>query len=70
MNKEIGIVAVHVGNRWALTDDGQYLHICDLYDEYGEETQEPEIAVAGVCKCEGGWITLDFDEFEEVENLH
>ena len=70
MNKEIGIVAIHVGNRWALTDDGERLHICDLYDEFGEETNEPDNAVVGVCKYADGWITLDFGDFEEVDNFH
>lgn len=70
MTREIAIVAVHLGNRWALTDNGKCLYISDLFDEFGEETKNPDKAVAGVCECPGGWITLNFAEFQEVEYLH
>ena len=70
MNKEIAVVAVHIGNRWAVTDEGKRLYISDFYDEFGEETKNPDRAVTGVCECPGGWITLDFNEFQEVDYLH
>lgn len=70
MSMTIGITLVHVDNRWALTDTGECLHIEDLYDADGVETDDADIAVCGVAPCKGGFVTIDFSEFEEVDCYH
>ena len=70
MSKETNVVAVNLWSRWALTEAGTCLYITDFYDEYGEDTSDPEQAVAGMCQCAEGWLTINFADFQEVESLH
>lgn len=70
MTDMITITAVHIGNRWALTDNNECLKICDLYDADGVETDDCELAVCGVARCPGGFVTIDFTQFEEVDFCH
>ena len=70
MNENVNVVAVHVANRWALTESGLCLYISDFFDDQGEDTSDPEQAVVGICKCSDGWLTINLNEFQEVDYLH
>lgn len=70
MGKAVNIVAVNVWNRWALTEAGTCLYISDFFDEWGEDTSDPERAVVGICQCAEGWLTIDFADFGEADYLH
>lgn len=70
MADTIEITAVNVQHRWAITAKNECLVISDLYDADGAETHDFERAVCGVAKCPGGYITINFAEFEEVDCYH
>ena len=70
MGNHVTIVAINVSERWAVTKEGLCLHISDMFDEFGVETNNPDLAVAGVAEAACGWVTIDFEEFEDVDAYH
>ena len=70
MTNEIELVAVNVANRWALTVNGDCLYISEFFDEFGDDTLDPDEAVCGICECSDGWICVDFNQFQRVVDYH
>jgi LDH2 family malate/lactate/ureidoglycolate dehydrogenase len=53
----VRIEAINLGRRLALTDTGEQLPITDMFDEDGDETDDPDKAVAVIIKAgEDHWI--------------
>lgn len=64
---EISIVAVSLGQKIAITDDGEQIELTDFYDEDGDEIDDPTEAVVVVGKVpSGGWCTIDMREFVDA----
>lgn len=57
--------AVNIRQRLALTEDQQVIPITNLIDAYGDETENPEEAVAFVCgpTMDGKWISDDIESY-------
>lgn len=63
------VVAVNVGRREAVLDDDTVIPITNLLDDEGEETDDPEEAVAAVaCEAEDRWHTIDLRDFTRDVN--
>jgi hypothetical protein len=62
------IVAVNRAERFALTDSGDICPITNLFDAFGDETDDASDAVAAVARIDADhWFTIDLTQFEPVE---
>ena len=58
------IISVNVPQRIALTDEGQTVELESLFDEFGDETDDTDIAVAAAGPLpDGRWFSLDLRLF-------
>ena len=53
--------------RFALTDRGEVCQITNLFDAYGDETDDPFEAVAAVAELDAShWFSIDLTQFENA----
>lgn len=61
------IVAVNRAKRLALTDRGEVCPLTNLFDAYGDETDDPIEAIAAVAKLDADhWFSIDLTQYETV----
>ena len=54
--------------RVAIMEDGQELPVTNMFDGFGEETDDVDDAVSCVAgpDADGMWVSIDFTEMEKV----
>lgn len=61
---EIDVEAINLGRRQALLSTGAVVNITQFFDEDGDETNDPEFALAMVIKLpDGRWWTGDVSSY-------
>lgn len=62
------IWAVNVLARAALTNDDRLCTITNMFDDRGEETNDPTEAVAAVAQLDDEtWFSIDLRQFDKVQ---
>lgn len=61
------VVAVNLGKRIALLDDGSVIPITDMLDADGDITDDPEDAVTAVAGADAEWLAFSLCDFEYRE---
>lgn len=61
------IAAINLSNKTAVLDDGVTVVIDQMFDQDGDETDDPDIAVSAVVPLpDGRWAVVLLDEYEGV----
>jgi len=61
------VVAVNRALGFVLTDDGDVCPITNMFDAFGDETDDPAEAVAAVAELDADhWLAIDLTQFETV----
>jgi hypothetical protein len=62
-----GVVAVNCAQRVALTEGGEVCPITNLFDPFGDETDDFEEATSAVAKLDADhWFSIDLTQFDLV----
>jgi hypothetical protein len=63
----VDVVAVNRGQRFVLTDRGDVCPITNMFDAFGDETDDPAEAVTAVAELDADhWLAIDLTQFETV----
>jgi hypothetical protein len=63
----VDIAAINLSNKTAVLDDGVTVLIDQMFDQDGEETDDPDLAVSAVVPLpDGRWAVVLLDEYEGV----
>lgn len=60
------IQALHVASRTAILTDGATVPITNLFDAWGDETDDSAEAVSFVCGAGNVWLSDRLDSFERA----
>lgn len=67
MRRGVSIVAVNLTGRIALANDDTICDITNLLDADGDETDNPDEAIAAVaCYDDETWFSIRLDDFEKA----
>lgn len=65
-SEDLNIICTNLEKRLAVTESGETLTITNMFDEYGDETDDPDVCIAFVCgpTSQGLWLTDEMKNFE------
>lgn len=64
--EDLNIIWANFNKRQAVTESGETLTVTQMFDEYGDETDDPAECVVFVCgpTSQGLWLTDEMKNFE------
>jgi hypothetical protein len=62
----IEVEAINPVQRLVVTSDGRTFSMTNLFDEFGDETEDAAVAVKAFCGTDDYWFIVKFADFEAV----
>lgn len=62
----VDFCSLSIPNRIAVADDGKEYRICEMWDEFGQDTEDDDDAAYLLVEMSEDWrVLIDMSEFEE-----